>query len=93
MSAIYPWAATGPGCDASGACEKRDDALMTAAGYLQSGQATTAEVEEAVVVSGRMRRGGRQQYYHRTGQAWEAKVDDGHVTWVPVARAQEPAAP
>jgi len=93
VSPVFPWVAEGPHIEASGVAGDRAKAQADAAEYLQAGRAVTALVEEAVAEVTGVTDGARQAGYRRTGEAWQAQLSDGRVTWVPVARAQVTAAP
>lgn len=75
---VWLWDAPGPGRTARGVTGSQTRARQAAEAILTAGQATTAALEQAVLGLG----AGSMTYgYQRTGQAWHARLSDGHITW------------
>jgi hypothetical protein len=86
---VWIWDATGPAADACGVTGTADAARRAAGMLLTSGQADAAHVERATIVIG-----STLSYdYWPTGQAWDARLEAGRPTWVPVPGVPGRAAP
>ena len=80
---VWLWTADGPERGGLGVSGDQGGARQAAAACLRSGQATTARVEAAVTELGIQT---LTDGYRRTGAAWQARLCDGRITWVPVPR-------
>ena len=79
---VWIWDATGPAADACGVAGTAEAARRAAGCLLASGRAEAARVEQAAIVVG-----STLSYdYCPTGQAWDARLEAGRPTWVPVPR-------
>jgi hypothetical protein len=86
---VWLWAAPGPVRTACGVTDSETRARRDAGAVLIAGQATAACVEKATLAIGvsTLTFG-----YKPTGQAWNARLRDGRVTWAPLACAPQQAA-
>jgi hypothetical protein len=81
----FLWEADGPEQGCRGVSGDELGARQAATECLRNGQATTARVEAAVTAIGTAT---LTDDYRRTGDAWQARLSDGRVTWAPVPRAR-----
>jgi hypothetical protein len=86
---VWIWDASGPAASACGVAGTAEAARDAAGSLLESGQARAARVEQATVVLGRA---SLTYDYCPTGRAWNARLEPGGLTWVPVPRQLERAA-
>lgn len=86
---VFPWQADGADRGVRGVSGDQVSAQEAAAKCLQSGEATTARIEAATTEIGTQT---LIDGYRRTGEAWQALLSDGRVTWVPAPRAPKVAA-
>jgi hypothetical protein len=82
---VFPWQADGPERGVRGVSGDQVSAREAAAECLRRGEATTARIEAAMTEIGTQT---LTDDYRRTGEAWQARLSDGRVTWVPVPRVQ-----
>jgi hypothetical protein len=87
---VYLWDAAGSAFTALGVTDDQSRARQAAEACIRDGQAASARVEQAQLVSGiRALNPG----YARLGQGWTAQPGrNGRVRWVPLADASEQAA-
>jgi hypothetical protein len=79
---VWLWDVPGPARTACGVTGSQTRARQAAEAILIAGQGTTAALEQAVLGLG----AASMTYgYQRTGQAWDARLIDGHVTWTRTA--------
>jgi hypothetical protein len=85
---VWIWEASGPAADACGVAGTPDAARDAAGTLLESGRARAARVQQAALVVG----SALTYDYCPTGPAWSARLEQGGLTWVPVAGAAGQAA-
>jgi hypothetical protein len=80
---LWLWDAPGPGRSARGVSTDQTGAQRAARDCLASGQAVTALVQEAELVTGSSALAPR---YQRIGASWEARrTSNGAISWQPPA--------
>jgi hypothetical protein len=80
---LWLWDAPGPGRSARGVSTDQTGAQQAVRDCLDSGQAATALVQEAELVTGSP---GLTPRYQRIGGSWEARrTGNGAIRWLPPA--------
>jgi hypothetical protein len=85
---VWIWDASGPAADACGVAGTAEAARRAAGSLLTSGRARAAHVEQATIVIGCT----LTYDYCPTGRAWDARLESGSPTWVPVPSLPDRAA-
>jgi hypothetical protein len=85
---VWIWDASGPAADACGVAGTAEAARRAAGSLLASGRARAAHVEQATIVIGCT----LTYDYCPTGRAWDARLESGSPTWVPVPSIPDRAA-
>ena len=78
MMIVWLWDATGPAYSGQGITDDEDRAKRITEGYLQSGTATVATLEAALLDVGVRT---LADCYRRTGRGWRGRAGDSGVRW------------